>query len=120
VTTETRDTVTIPRAEFDRLCQAAQELEDLRAGLDAQLSLARGDEEKLPREVAARLIAGDENPVRVWREYRGLSLRRLAEKANISPAYLSDIERAPRRQRGSLDAYFKICEALGVDLDDLA
>jgi len=120
VTTETRDTVTIARGEFDRLCQAAQELEDLRAGLDAQGSLARGEEEKLPREVADRLIAGAENPVRIWREYRGLSLRSLAEKANISPAYLSDIERAPPRQRGSLDAYVKIGEALGVDLDDLA
>lgn len=120
MTTETTDTVTIARAEFERLCEAARDLEDLQAGLDAQVSLARGEEEKLPRPVADRLMAGDENPVRVWREYRGLTLRGLADKAKISPAYLSDIERARPRQRGSLDAYIKISEALGVDLDDLA
>ena len=104
MTTETTDTVTIARAEFERLCEAARDLEDLQAGLDAQSSLARGEEENLARQVADRLIVGDENPVKVWREHRGLSLRGLAEKAKISPAYLCDIERAGPRQRGSLDA----------------
>lgn len=119
MTIETGDTVTISRSEFDRLRHAAEELEDLRAGLAAQLALARGDEEKLPLEMADRLLAGEGNPVRVWREYRGLSLRALAEKAGISPASLADIERAPQRRRGSLDTYLKLCRALEVDLDDL-
>mgnify|MGYP006272427673 CR=1 FL=1 len=119
MTIETTETVTITRAEFDRLSRAAAELDDGRAGLAAQAALARGEEEKLPRAVADRLIARAENPVRVWRAYRGLSLRALAELAQLSPAYLSDIERAPPGRRGSLDAYVKISAALGVDLDDL-
>ena len=41
------------------------------------------DQEAIPDAVVGRLLDG-ENPVRVWREYRGLSLRSLAERAGIS------------------------------------
>ena len=49
------------------------------------------DQESIPDAVVGRLLDG-ENPVRVWREHRGLSLRALAEQADTTPSTLSAIE----------------------------
>ena len=74
------------------------------------------DRECVPIGVVDRLIAG-ENPVRVWRRYRGHSLRHLAERAGIGVGYLSQIENGERK--GTVETLKKIAAALDVDLDDL-
>jgi transcriptional regulator with XRE-family HTH domain len=66
--------------------------------------------------VIDRLIAR-ENPVRVWREHRGHSLRQLAQRAGMGIGYLSQIENGERK--GTVDTLKKIAAALNVDLDDL-
>lgn len=78
--------------------------------------LAAGREEMVPAEFANRLIAG-ENSIRVYRALRGLSARELAEKAEISAPYLSEIESG--KKDGSLSAMRRIADVLKVDLDDL-
>ncbi len=60
--------VTIPREEYDRLREAADDLADLSA-YGAWAALAAGEEELVPADYAKRLIAG-ESPLRVWRELR--------------------------------------------------
>jgi len=79
--------------------------------------LAKGEEEAIPAEFAKRLIAG-ESPVRVWREYRGVSQQDLAAKAGVSAAYLSQIESGARE--GRIAAMRRLADALNVSLDDLA
>jgi DNA-binding Xre family transcriptional regulator len=74
------------------------------------------DRECVPIGVVDRLIAR-ENPVRVWREHRGHSLRQLAERAGIGIGYLSQIENGERK--GTVETLKKIAAALDVDLDDL-
>jgi DNA-binding Xre family transcriptional regulator len=74
------------------------------------------EEERVPIGVVDRLIAR-ENPVRVWREHRGHSLRRLAERAGIGIGYLSQIENGERK--GTVETLKKIAAALDVELDDL-
>ena len=74
------------------------------------------DEECVPIGVVDRLIARV-NPVRVWREHRGHSLRQLAERAGIGIGYLSQIENGERK--GTVETLKKIAAALDVDLDDL-
>jgi DNA-binding Xre family transcriptional regulator len=56
-------------------------------------------------------------PIRVWREYRGLSLRALAEKAGISAAMLSEIKNG--KKEGSVCTLAALARALRLDLDDL-
>lgn len=73
-------------------------------------------EESVPSEIVDRLLAG-ENPIRVWRRHRGLSLQALAHRIGGSKSYLSEIE--TRKKRGSIDVMRAIAEALDVDLDDL-
>ena len=74
------------------------------------------DQEFVPIAVIDRLIAG-ENPVRVWREHRGHSLRQLAERAGIGIGYLSQIENGERK--GTVETLKKIAGGLEVELDDL-
>ena len=78
--------------------------------------LAAGEEEQVPSETLDRILAG-ENKVRVWREYRGMSARDLAAKADLSPGYLSQIETGARA--GTIDVMKRIAEALRVTIDDL-
>lgn len=75
------------------------------------------DEEHFPVAVADRLMAGD-HPVKVFREHRGLTQKRLAAAAGVDAAYLSQIETGHRR--GSIETLQKLARALNVDLDDLA
>lgn len=102
----------IPYDEYERLREAAELAEDAEL---ARRALAR-DEERVPVEIVDRLIER-ENPVRVWREYRGLSRAQLAEKAEITAAYLSQIESG--RRGGSSKVLRAIAATLDVDLDDI-
>jgi len=82
----------------------------------AKRRLAIGEDELIPAAFANRILDG-EKPIRVWREYRGLSVKALAEKAEISAAYLSQIEGGSRE--GSVATMKALAMALSLDLDDL-
>jgi DNA-binding XRE family transcriptional regulator len=73
-------------------------------------------EERFPIEIVDRLLA-KESPLKVYREYRGLTQRELARKARITPLYLSQIETGARR--GSLKVLGALGKALAVEIDDL-
>ena len=102
------ETVTISRAEYDALTERLEDLDDIVAALKA------GGGQPMPLEWARRIIEG-ENAVRVWREFRGLSLRALAAKAGVSAGYLSEIEAG--KKPGSVEAYKALAEALGASVD---
>lgn len=105
--------VVLPRAAYDRLTAMAEDRSDANA---ASRVLARGDDELIPAEYANRMFAG-EHPVRVYRSFRGLSVKALAERVGISPAYLSQIENGSRE--GKITVYGNIAAALNVTIDDL-
>lgn len=72
--------------------------------------------EFFPAEVVDRLLAG-ENPIRVYRTYRRMTQKQLAEAAGINPVYLSQIETGKRA--GSLKTLAAVAAALGVEPGDL-
>jgi ribosome-binding protein aMBF1 (putative translation factor) len=109
--------VVIPEAEFIAMRDALEDREDIEAVDTFRRKLAAGEEELIPADVVNRVLDG-ESKVRVWREYRGLSARDLAAKAQISAAFLSQIETGARE--GSIDTFKRIAEALDVSIDDLA
>ena len=111
------DTVTMPRAEFERLVALLEDAEDVAAFDAAQRRLASGDDELVPTAIVDRLLAGD-SAVRVWREHRGLAGKALAVRAGISAPYLAQIEAGQRAP--SLAVLKALAAALGVGLDDLA
>ncbi len=105
----------VPADKFDAMAEAEEELADIEAYRAGKARIAAG-EPVIPAEIVNRVCEG-ENPVRVWRQHRGLKARELAVRANISHSYLSAIENG--KQDGSLRVLVKLAEALGVDVDDL-
>ena len=79
------------------------------------IAKATGDE-SFPIEVADRLLAG-ENPVKVYREYRGLTQSQLATAVALNTVYLSQIETGKRT--GSAKTLAALAGALNVSVDDL-
>jgi DNA-binding XRE family transcriptional regulator len=97
------------------LVEDAEMLADVR-DYDASLAAVAGGEELVPAEVVYTLLDGA-NPIRVWREHRGLSQGELAAKAGISPSYLSQLESGKRD--GTTEVLSAIAAVLEVAIDDL-
>ncbi|MFN8488604.1 MAG: helix-turn-helix transcriptional regulator [Caldilineaceae bacterium] len=105
----------IPYDEYQKLLEAAEMLADIRAYDAVKASLATG-EELIPSSVVYALLEG-ENPIRVWRDYRGLTQQQLADKVGIRKPYLSQLESGKRR--GSTEVLQRIAQTLDVSLADL-
>jgi DNA-binding XRE family transcriptional regulator len=105
----------IPYEVYQRLVEQAEMVQDIRAYDEAKKAIEQG-EELIASEVTYAILDG-ENPIRVWREYRGLTQQQLAEIAGISVPYLSQIESGKRK--GSAKVLRAIAEGLGLSLDDV-
>jgi len=55
--------------------------------------------------------------VRYFRHQKGMTQEKLAEKANLHPVYISQVERADRAV--TIDALLRITKALGIKLRDV-
>lgn len=108
--------VTITREEYDRLREAAEDLADLQAYDRAKAALDTGEEELIPAASVERILDG-ENPVRVFRDLRGLTQKDLAEASGVNRVYIAEIETG--KKRGSANALKALAEALRVSVDDL-
>lgn len=107
----------VPYQEYLRLVEQAEMLEDIRDYDAAKAALEKGEEELIPSEIVFAILDG-KNPVKVWREYRGLTQQQLADTAGISKPYLSQIEAGKRT--GTSEILSKIARALHVSLDEIA
>ena len=103
-------------ADLERRLEEAEDENDALELRLAKIEDILSGGEHIPAAIVDRL-ADDEAPVRVWREYRGLSLRALAEKAGISAAMLSEIENG--KKEGSVRTLAALARSLGLDLDDI-
>lgn len=108
--------VVLSEADYHKLISAAEDAADALAVRQFTERLASGDEELLPAAMGDRILAG-ENPVRVWREHRGLTALELASRAGITQPYLSQIENGNRE--GGVETMKALASALGVTIDDL-
>ena len=108
--------VVLPEAEYLRLLNSAEMAGDVAAFDDWKRRMAAGEEELVPSAVVDRLLGGD-NPVRVWREHRGLSVSALAEAAGIAQPYLSQIETGKRE--GSVDKLRQFAADMRISIVDI-
>ena len=105
--------VTIPQAEYERLVADSEMLADLAAYDTAKAEAGEG----MPLAVFSRIISG-ENPVKVIREWRGLTQAELARRADLHRVQLHDVESG--KSRGSVETLKAIAVALDMPLDDVA
>lgn len=104
------DTVTLSRQEYEALLSRVHDLEDIAAARAAETSA------RIPHDLATAIMRGA-NPVRAWRQHRGLTLRELAERAGVSRSYLSEIERGVKP--GSAEALHRLAGVLGTSMEAL-
>ena len=102
--------VVIPINEWQALQARLEDLQDI---ADAK---SASTEETFPADLVDRLING-EAPLRVWREYRGLTLQSLADRCGTTRQMLSMIENG--KARPSADLLGRLARGLDCDMDDL-
>jgi len=98
--------------EYTKLIRAFEDFQDIQE-ISAYLD---NPDETFPVEVALALSEG-KHPIKVYREYRGISQSDLAQKAHVTKQYISQLEKGDRS--GTTRVLKLIAKALKVDLDNL-
>lgn len=104
--------VTISKEEYIALLEAKEDLEDIKA---VEHALAN-PEEGMPHAFVERLIDG-ENPLSIYREWRGFNQSSLARASGVNRTQIADIEAG--RSKPSVVTLKKLVETLNVDMEDL-
>jgi DNA-binding XRE family transcriptional regulator len=100
----------VPLPEWNALLARLENLQDI---ADAKAAL---ETETFPAAFADQLLAGTA-PLKVWRNYRGLTLQALAEHCGVTRQMISMIEHG--KARPSTDLLAKLAAALKCEMDDL-
>jgi mRNA interferase RelE/StbE len=115
--------VVVPLREYQALRRLAEEAEDAADEADARrlhdehlAAKARGEWLSMPAAQWDRIREGA-SPVRVIREYRGLTQTRLAQQSGVDQSQISAIEN--NRRTGTAATLKAIAKALGAPLEAL-
>ena len=123
---ETAEEVTLSRADWERLCALAEDLDDIAAVHAAEAEDAAFAAALPPEEVARQITfplavikaeLDGSHPVKAWRDHRGLTQRALAERSGVVRELIAQIE--GRRKQGSVETMDRLARALGVPIDSL-
>lgn len=104
----------IPYDEYLHLVDKAKMLDDIQDFDRFQSALAQGEEQLFPVEIVDKLLEG-QTPIKVFREFRGMTQDELAKKIDISIPYLSQLE--TNKRCGSIKVLTDIAKELGITLD---
>jgi DNA-binding XRE family transcriptional regulator len=105
----------LPIADYQRLMEIVEDKADIGAAAEAEQRRLDG-EDYLPAEMVDRIIAG-ESALKIWRKYRGLTLKQMSEASGASVSMLSEMENGKRGGRISL--WRELATALDVTADDI-
>ena len=106
--------VVMPIEEYERLLEALEDAHDAAVIEQFHTRLLAGEEETLPMHVVDQILGG-ENPVRVLRKYRRMTLQRLADACEVTNSHISQIEKG--KSSMSTDVLKKMSQALSVDVE---
>jgi DNA-binding XRE family transcriptional regulator len=108
--------VVVPFDEWQHLQERLEDLEDIADAKVLSAKIATGEDETFPDSLVERLLSG-EHPLKVWREYRGLTIAALATTCKVSPPALSQIENGKRKPSATL--LKRLAVDLKCDMEDL-
>jgi ribosome-binding protein aMBF1 (putative translation factor) len=111
-----RKMAVLPVEDYERLVEIAEDREDVAAAEDAERRRNEGNTEYLPVSMVDRILDG-ENALRVWREYRGMTIAELAEKSGYGYSMISKIE--SRSRQGTVALWKALAAALNVLPEDI-
>ena len=120
---ESANEVVLTRADWEALREAMEEADDIAAIMAARAedaawtaALPEGRATTFPHEVISAELDGG-HPLQAWRNYRGLTQRKLAERAGVMRDLIAQIE--TRKRQGSVETLSRLAAALGVPIDAL-
>jgi len=105
----------LPVEDYHRLVEIAEDREDIAAAAEAERHRNEGME-YLPASMVNRILEG-ENALRVWREYRGMTITELAGKSGYGYSMISKIETGTRQ--GTVALWNAVAAALKVLPEDI-
>ncbi len=105
--------VILPYKEYKQILEELEMFEDT----ESYRAAKERNEESYPIELVKSIIIEDENPIKVFREYRKMTQKQLGEKVKVKASYISELESG--KKNGSIAVMKKIAEVLKVDLDSL-
>lgn len=107
--------VVLPKAEYESLVRAAEEAAE--DGIDIAIYDARkaelAAEPPFPAELGMAILRG-ESRLKALRKWRSLTQSELAERAEVTQGFLSDLE--SRRRTASAETAARLASALDVPL----
>ena len=106
----------ISYADYQHFLELLEDEADARVVAEFHEAYTAGREFLVPEEIMRRELAG-ESPIKLWREYHGLTQQELADRAGISKPYLSQIETGKRQ--GTVETLSALARSLDVPLDAL-
>jgi DNA-binding XRE family transcriptional regulator len=106
----------VPYDVYIQLVEKAEMAQDVQDYDSAKAALEHGDDELVPSDVVYAILDGG-NPIKIWREYRGMTQHEMAKNAGISVPYLSQLE--TNKRKGSLNVLSTIAKVLRVSLDHI-
>jgi len=104
--------VILPIDEYKKILSLIEEQQDI----EEVKAMLAAPQETFPLEIIEKLSNG-ESPIKVFREYRGLSQSLLASRVYVSKQYISQIEKFERK--GTAKILKAIAGALKVELEEL-
>ncbi len=107
----------LPYNDYLALLELAEDVRDAEDAKKAVHELFSGEDEAIPAEIAHRLIARNEHPLKIWREYREFTQEALGGAAGIGKSYISQIEAGSKP--GSARVLKVLAGVLRVDMEDL-
>ena len=106
----------LPYKAYLNLLDKLEDIEDGIAARKVRRQLDAGTDEAIPADMMRALVNSD-YPIKIWRDYRGLTMQTVADQVGISKSYLSQIESGNRN--GSADVLKRIASVLDIILDDI-
>ena len=106
----------LPVEDYERLGELAEDREDIEAAADAERRRNEGSVEYLPASMVDRILDG-ENALRVWREYRGMTISELAARSGYGYSMISKVESGARQ--GTVALWKALATALNVLPEDV-
>ncbi len=106
----------IANANIDNFAQMQQDIQDIADAETAWAEYIENPDQHIPNETFYKVLDGG-NPIRVYREWRKLTVKDLSAKTGLAENVIYSMENGNRI--GKVDAYSKIADALNVTMDDI-
>lgn len=113
---ENKQFAMVPLDMYNDMVEELEDMEDIQQALVIQRQIKNGEMPTYPAAMVEALIDG-ENPVKIYREHKGLTQQELAEKIGQTLSTIEKIENG--EMEATISVMKEIAKVLDTDIDSL-